>query len=188
MARYEVRPSDDAPWSSGADIVGVANAPEAKDGVGSESYSGFSMYFPAGFPFALNTLYNIFYEWHGDNNFQASFKLLVNLGNPPSLANARLAATLDYGAGTKVYDIGPVVYGQWIDFVCRLKWSKGADGIAEVWVNGVKKASVPGQNWYASGQTNVKPQLVYYREAHDKTATFYYDGLRIGNSYESVRP
>jgi hypothetical protein len=49
------------------------------------------------------------------------------------------------------YPIGPVVRNQWYNFVYHVKWSSGADGFFDAWVNGVQKMSYRGPTLY-SGQ------------------------------------
>jgi hypothetical protein len=46
------------------------------------------------------------------------------------------------------YPIGPVVRNQWYHFVYHVKWSSGADGFFDAWVDGVRKMVYRGPTLY----------------------------------------
>jgi len=194
MARVETRQGDD-PINTGGNMCMVYrrhDIPGHYDAYGTDRYTGFSVYIPAGFPYVPNQRWNYIFEWHGDNASQAPFKIginsIINAANPI----ASFAAELNYGSVSAPsqtrWRLGILATGRWVDFVARVKWGL-TDGIVEVWMNGVKKVSATGiKTWYTSGQSRVKPQLGYYRSAYSRTAVLYLDAFKIGNSYESVRP
>lgn len=64
------------------------------------------------------------------------------------LINDELNITHQYpqGAKEKYYAIGKIVLGRWIDFAIRFKRSTGTDGLIEVYVDKVKKLTIPGAN------------------------------------------
>jgi hypothetical protein len=194
MARVEIRQGDD-PIDTGGNICMVYrydNVSGHYDVYGTDRYAGFSVYIPAGFPYVPSQLWNYVFEWHGDNNSQAPFKIGINSIISAANPTVGFAAELNYGRisgpSQTRWRLGNLATGRWVDFVARVKWSL-TDGIVEVWMNGVKKVSATGiKTWYTSGQSSVKPQLGYYRSAYSRTAVLYLDAFKIGNSYESVRP
>ena len=58
--------------------------------------------------------------------------------------------------------IGPVVRNVWYNFVYHVKWSSGADGFFDAWVNGVQKMSYRGPTLYPG-------QGVYWKLANYHT-------------------
>jgi hypothetical protein len=194
MGRFEVRAGDTAPWG-GSEAVMVYrsnNIPGHYDVYGADRYTGFSMYLPAGFPYVPNQWWNIFFEWHGDNNSQSPFKIIVDSIIRPGNPSVSFAAELNYGSVSSptktIWRLGDLITGQWVDFVVRVKWHL-TEGIVQVWMNDNQIVNANGINtWYTSGQTNVKPQLGYYRPMFSQTAIFYLDAFKVGNSYESVAP
>jgi hypothetical protein len=194
MGRFEVRPGDAAPWD-GSEIAMVYrynNVPGHFDVYAADRYMGFSLYLAPGFAYVPNQLWNIFFEWHGDNNSQAPFKIIINSIISPQNPTVSFAAELNFGnvsSPTKtIWRLGPMVRGQWVDFVVRTKWHL-TDGIIQVWMNGNQIVNATGINtWYTSGLTTVKPQLGLYRPPFSQTALFYLDGFKLGDSYQSVAP
>lgn len=53
------------------------------------------------------------------------------------------------GDGEFAAPIGPIVRNVWYDFVYHVRWSSGADGFFDAWVNGEKKLSHRGPTLYA---------------------------------------
>lgn len=89
--------------------------------------------------------------------------------------------------------------GRWHDVIVHARWSKGMDGLVEVWVNGVLKARVPGPNTNVDGPIFFKygvyrsfvsryrnrygvpppPQVAYFDEVHKgRTRADVYPTLR----------
>jgi hypothetical protein len=194
MARVETRQGDD-PIDTGGNICMVYRSNNIfghYDVHGTDRYTGFSVYIPSGFPYVPNQRWNYIFEWHGDNNSQAPFKIGINSIISAANPTVGFAAELNYGSVSAPsqtrWRLGNLATGRWVDFVARVKWGL-TDGIVEVWMNGVKKVSATRiQTWYPSGLSKVQPQLGYYRAAYSRTVVLYLDAFTIGNSYESVRP
>lgn len=64
---------------------------------------------------------------------------------------------------SKSTDLGPVVKGQWIDWVIYYKWRLDPTGQISVWKNGVQVANVPGVNFnmVAGGVPEANPYLKF---------------------------
>ncbi len=101
--------------------------------------------------------------------------------------------TLDSGgfpvSGVTQYDLGTVLYNQWVDFIMHVKHSSSAStGRFEIFVNGVSKTGgpvtcatlFPGQkNYFKQG---------YYRTNQALTTDIWHDETMAGASYAEVDP
>jgi len=142
-ARTETRPNDppDGPYiKSGRTIIGQ------------EYWYGFSIFLPS--DFVPSADWEIVTQWHVDPDSVEEKKR-----NPPMTITTtdgrwRMRSSWDdepitqkdangnwiYG-GTNRYDLGPYKTGVWTDWVVHVKWSYKADGVLEVWKDGVKVIS-----------------------------------------------
>jgi hypothetical protein len=87
----------------------------------------------------------------------------------------------------KDYDLGPVTKDTWHEFVFHFVHSIHADGLVEVWHNGIKSVSHQGGNMYNS-VFMPKWKLGIYKwewNGEDSTDTrrriLYYDNIKVGN-------
>ena len=198
MARAEVRGNEPASWSAATNVALIEknSGPDGSGQLGADTYVGFSVLLPKGFPYVPNHLANNIAEWHGNSNaVQASVHLTIDslIGNHFGISNPRPGFVLDLhtesGYRPAMFRFGDLVTGRWVDFVFRTRWATDSTGIVEGWMDGVKRFSSSRRTWYAGGQiTNVKPQLGYYRANYSETAVLYLDAYKIGSSYESVAP
>lgn len=198
MARVEVRGDEPASWATGANVALVEknSGPDGSGRLGSDTYVGFSLFLPTGFPYVPNQLMNNIAEWHGDSSdVQASVHLTIDsiIGNHYGISNPRPGFVLDLhtqpGYNPVMFRFGDLVTGRWVDFVFRTKWATDSSGIIEGWMDGIKKFSSSRKTWYSGGQISiVKPQLGYYRAKHSQTAVLFLDAYKIGTSYKSVAP
>ena len=83
------------------------------------------------------------------------------------------------------------VSGRWVRIVVHAKWSLGADGFVNVWVDGKKKFSYSGQTTHSSG--NVYFRYGLYRSFVSRcggpcpTLVAYYKDVVRGQSLSSVQ-
>jgi hypothetical protein len=93
------------------------------------------------------------------------------------------------GEGDDVGDqlLGPVAKNRWIDFVLHIRWSLGADGLREVWRDGVNMGRYEGPTLALSSAFEHR-MGVYQGTAVDHTRTLYWDNHRVGTSYAAVDP
>jgi hypothetical protein len=83
--------------------------------------------------------------------------------------------------------LGEMIKGQWIDFVFRVKWSLGSDGVREVWRNGVKLGTYNGRTTLYSSP--FEHRIGFYEGGKvNHKRTLYVDNYRIGTSYAAVDP
>ncbi|MBA3375303.1 MAG: heparin lyase I family protein [Actinobacteria bacterium] len=168
MARVEVRPNEAASWTTGANVSMVEKtyAPAGSGRLGDDTFVGFSVFLPNGFPYPNQLMNNIF-EWHGDSNeVQASVHLTIDgiVGKHYGISNRRPGFVLDLhteaGYNPVMFRFGDLVTGRWVDFVVRTKWATDGSGIIEGWMDGVKKFSSSRPTWYSDGSiSRVKPEL-----------------------------
>ncbi len=83
--------------------------------------------------------------------------------------------------------LGTVVKGRWMDFVVHIKWSRGGDGLREVWRNGVKARSYHGRTLGIGAPFEHRIGL-YQGVGVEHTRTLYVDNHRVGTSYAAVDP
>ncbi len=92
------------------------------------------------------------------------------------------------GAGLDKLDLGPIVSGRWMDFVCHIRWSTTAtNALRECWRDGRHM----GASTTANAVSAVKHQLrvgQYQTSSITHARTTYVDNVRIGTSYAAVDP
>jgi hypothetical protein len=82
---------------------------------------------------------------------------------------------------------GPIVKGQWVDFVMHIKWSKGSDGVREIWRDGAKQGRYSGPT-ITKDSTFEHRFGIYEGTQVNHTRTLYLDNHRVGTSYAAVDP
>lgn len=108
-------------------------------------------------------------------------------------ATAAINKSGDY-SGEQSYDLGAVPIGQTLDIVMHLKFSHTSTGIAEVWINGVKRVSRINQPNTFNDQKSPWFKTGVYARSWDKAnkqVVVEIDDVRIGNAnarYEDVAP
>ncbi|HZF14568.1 MAG TPA: carbohydrate-binding protein [Steroidobacteraceae bacterium] len=96
-------------------------------------------------------------------------------------------ATVANGPGDPGYyeaPIGPVVKNVWYDFVYHVKWSSGADGYFDAWVNGVKKLSHRGPTLYTGMGCYLK--LANYHTPVGQAVSVIHDRVLRGTTAAAV--
>lgn len=85
-------------------------------------------------------------------------------------------------------DLGPVVKGEWIDFVIHIKWSASPDsGVREYWRDGKLMGRSTKQNMGTDAEVHHR-MGIYQGTAVDHERRLYWDNHRVGNSYAEVNP
>lgn len=92
------------------------------------------------------------------------------------------------GLGLDKIDAGPVVVGQWMDFVVHIRWSTTSQGaLREVWRDGVFMGRSTSLNAVDSAKHVLRIGQYQTTEiAH--TRTTFFDNVRVGKSYAAVDP
>jgi len=122
-------------------------------GEGTEQWWAHSIFFPDDFTVPTWQSYVVF-DFHstdpsgGQANFHVAFEPQADITKPGNLS------FIGYGGVNNMdgrYDavIGQVQKNAWYDFVYHVRWSSGADGFFDAWVNGKHVLSHQGPTLYA---------------------------------------
>jgi hypothetical protein len=174
--RLHTEPGDDNVAGSGSNERNDLTTSQAtSDGYeGREHWWAHSILFPNDYvdpPESTSTSWNfgIVADFHNTTNGAGQANFQVNAMPATAIASDRptgLSFKVSYGNQDSpteaIYPIGPVVRNQWYNFVYHVKWSSGADGFFDAWVNGVQKMSYRGPTLYPG-------QGVYWKLANYHT-------------------
>ena len=159
--------------------------------VPAEQWFGMSYYIPVSFTPDLDKITDILAQWHSA------------FGHPPVAFGINVNSWyVEFSTGRQgLIPLGEVSKGVWTDVVFHIKWSYDEDGLTEIWINGIKKLSVPGPNFY-----HEKPGPFFkcgdykwpWNTGVGEGATtittnrlIYLDAVRVGNekaTYKDVSP
>lgn len=175
--------------------------------VGDEVWYGFSIFLPSSY--STSQTWEVVAQWHDTPNDWDN----LARQNPP----LQMGITRNTGIwkitdlwdadvvqpgnvfdidGVKAWELGPYDKNRWTDWVFHIKWSFRADGILQVWKNGVLVVDYQGPNTY---NDIVGPyfKMGLYKgwkdDAVDNVSerTLYHDELRIAGAdgtYADVAP
>ena len=127
----------------------------------------------------------------------------ANCGNGPSISNACLiffmmekdkgmVASFDSFEGVRSETLIPAsqISNKWHDIRVHAKWSAGADGLVQIWVDGKLKINRRGPNLRHTTDTISLRFGIYapqvYRASNNHTQVVYYDEVTRGNTCQSV--
>lgn len=167
---------------------------------GKDTWYGFSVYLPG--PYSPDNLGEILAQWHaipdpGEDH-----------GNPPIAlvvedATWKLRITSNPSSPTKrsaqqqtTYKLGPQDTNEWTDWVLKVKWSYGSDGVVQVWKNGSQVLSRTGPNCFNDEKMPYFKMGIYKSPWRSKVGSVtervvYHDEFRMagsGASYYDVVP
>ena len=122
-------------------------------GEGVEQWWAHSIYFPDDFTVPTWQAYVVF-DFHnsadgaGQANFHVAFEPQTDITQPGNLSFIGFGGANDMDGR---YDavIGQVQKNAWYDFVYHVRWSSGADGFFDAWVNGKRVLAHRGPTLYA---------------------------------------
>jgi hypothetical protein len=106
----------------------------------------------------------------GQANFQviAMPATAISPDRPTGL-NFQIASGNQASPTHLTYPIGPIVKNQWYNFVYHVKWTSGADGYFDAWVNGSRKMVYRGPTLYPGQGCYLK--LANYHTAFGKPSS-----------------
>ena len=176
--RLHTEPGDNNVAGSGSNERNDLTSSQAtSDGYeGKEHWWAHSMLFPADYvdpPESSSSSWNfgIVADFHnttsgaGQANFQVTAMPATAISpDRPTGLNFQINSGNQTSPTRANYPIGPVVRNQWYNFVYHVKWSSGADGFFDAWVNGVQMMDYRGPTLY-SGQ-GVYLKLANYHTAY----------------------
>lgn len=135
----------------------------------------------------------------GQANFMVNFRRQADTAAPGILQFSGFGGDVN-SAGHYAADIGteavPVQKNVWYDFLYHVRWSSGADGVFDGWVNGVQKLQHRGPTLYA-GQGVYLKLACYHNPICDPypaciggkdhlSSSVIHDRIRRGATRESV--
>jgi len=174
-------------------IRGISNAYQMDE----EYWFGFSTFLPE--DFEMDPLGELFVQWINPD-IRASPSLAIYIYQDTYQIRKRWG---ERNVNTKTFWQGQVWedLGQWTDWVVRVLWSDGPDGIVEVWKNGQLIASEVGPNTDRAGDRAPYFKFGIYKwpwrrsmeEAPSPVTqrVMYFDEIRIGNAeagFDGVAP
>lgn len=186
--RCEVRQGDFAQWTNGREITFTQESVLAGVGLGSDTYTGWSIYVPTDYvPTNKNgdNYGNNFVEWHptSPSGAQAAMHFGANGANGQFFVDLHIEPNWNW-ASLKTWDLGPIVKGRMVNFVARHKWRTDASGVFELWMDGVKKITYNGRTWGVQGA--IYPQIGHYRSPDTRTVVLHYGHFKVGTTREIV--
>lgn len=124
----------------------------------------------------------------------------TNVGSPPLAVWTQNGKWNMTRFGNKITSLGAYTKNKWTDFVYHVKWSKGTDGLIEVWKDGVKVFTYNGANMLSTATYGAYMRTGLYKWPWNPTSkivssttqrVMYVDDVRIGNqsaTYYDVAP
>jgi Polysaccharide lyase len=169
--------------------------------VNQEYWYGFSIYLPD--DYVPDNIWEIVAQWHAipDNSYEAGTKPPLSLSTTRGVWTLTNKWTSDRitnssNVTSRSFNFGTYARGRWTDWVFRIKWSYGTQGILEAWKNGQKVLSAKGPNTYNDARMPYFKMGIYKGWKDDRTGvvtqrTLYHDEFRMvgpGGSYGEVAP
>jgi hypothetical protein len=150
--------------------------------LGRDAWYGFSMLLPKGFPVV------------DDRLVIAQVKQSDVEGSP--LLGQRFRAGRHYltirppgaGGSGKSHRLPPLRLGRWADMVYHVRYSPGADGRIEVWMDGERVVSYEGPTADPKAADRFYHKVGLYRDRWKEPMTMYLDNYTLGNSFAEVDP
>jgi Polysaccharide lyase len=151
--------------------------------VGRDVWYRFSFLIPPGFPVVDNRL--VIAQWKqysvsGSPLFAERFRngahdLTIRLGD--SAWGRR-----------KSYSLPAIEFGRWNDMVYHIRFSRGDDGLVEVWMNGSRVVTYKGATAFKEGEESIYNKFGLYRDRWKDPMTIYFDNYTLADSFAAVDP
>jgi hypothetical protein len=145
---------------------------------GREAWYGFSLLVPKNFPIV-------------DERLVISSCKQSDVSRPivaQRFRNGKHTVTIESQGRKKSYKLPRIPLGQWIDMVYHLRYSTGADGLVEIWMNGKQVVSYSGPAADPNAKNAFYNKIGLYRDRLKAPMTIYYDNYAMGGSREAVDP
>lgn len=158
----------------------------------SDRWVGISVFIPKGSSKQYQVL-NQFVRMPGGGEYYGATFQLIRKGDKLIVYRYRGATENGTPGGKQVWEIGPAIENQWLDFVYHYKASSSSTGVFEMWMNGSKKIDYKGPTADERGHGPYFKFGVYVGVGHklNKPTSIYFDELRIGDeraAYQDVAP
>ena len=146
--------------------------------IGREAWYGFSVLVPRDFPIV-------------DTRLVISSCKQSDVSRPLTgqrFRNGKHTLTVESHGRKRAFRLPDLPLGEWVDFICRARYSPEKDGAFELWMNGKKVASYSGPLAEPDKKNAFYHKIGLYRDRMKQPMTIYFDNYAMGDSYESVDP
>jgi hypothetical protein len=200
-----VHADKDDPWNGNSPRAELEGYKQPFFNIGPEYWIGFSIYLPDDGSYEYDTQMEILSQIrHRDDPCDASGISPSNALRPSGGRwrwDVRWDADPCMGSNTpdgqEVIDMGPQERGRWTDFLIRVRFSWGNDGMLQVWKDGEFVVDRLGKPNYYNNPEGPYLKIGFYKSqwltqtSIVTTRTVYYDALRVyegTNGYAIVAP
>jgi hypothetical protein len=96
--------------------------------------------------------------------------------------------TTAVGRADRKYALPKLTHGRWNDMIYHIRFSRGADGLVEVWMAGTKVVTHHGPTAFESGEPTIYNKFGLYRDRWEVPMTLYFDNYAAGEGRAAVDP
>ncbi|MCG3137364.1 MAG: hypothetical protein HJJLKODD_01208 [Phycisphaerae bacterium] len=183
-ARITVREGDVAQFGDSRQFNERAELDSGKHSVmGQDVWFGFSFLVPHDFPVVDTRLVVVQWKQSGLEGSPVVAQRYVAGRHFVTIRDLRTR-----GNWRATYDLPKIVPERWNDMVYRIRFSNGADGVVEIWMNGEQVVRCDGPTTSSAGQEQFYHKIGLYRDRMPEPMTIYVDNYAIGQSHEEVDP
>ena len=151
--------------------------------LGREAWCGYSFLVPDGFPIVDTRL--VLSQWK-QSELPGSPLVAQRFRGGRHYVTVRDWDELD--GEFRHYELPPIAPGRWNDMVCRVRFSRGTDGLVEIWMNGERVVRFTGTTAGSEGRDFFYHKLGLYRDRMAEPMTVYIDNYSLGGGFDEVDP
>jgi hypothetical protein len=148
-----------------------------------EVWCGFSFFVPADFPIVEARL--VLAQWK-QSGLEGSPIVAQRFQGGRHYVTIRDLTTR--GSWRKTIELPPIAPERWTDMVYHLRFASDPSGLVEIWLDGERVASVPGETASPEGEGSFYHKLGLYRDKMAEPMTIFVDNYALGASFASVDP
>jgi hypothetical protein len=151
--------------------------------VGRDVWYGFSVLIPPGFPVVDNRLVIAQWKQYGLSGSPLIAERFRNGEHDLTIRAANSAR-----GGRKRFPLPKIEFGRWNDMVYHIRFSRGEEGVVEVWMNGSRVVTYTGANAFQQAGDNIYNKFGLYRDRWKDPMTIYFDNYTLADSFAAVDP
>jgi hypothetical protein len=153
--------------------------------VGRDAWYGYSFLVPAGFPVVDNRL--VISQWK-QSGIKGGPLVAQRFRNGRHDMTIRVPGGRDPDSDRERYRLPVIRFGKWTDVICHSRFSRDANGLVEIWMDGKQVVRHKGPNVFPGGEDTVYHKFGLYRDRWEQPMTVYFDNYTMGDSYAAVNP
>jgi hypothetical protein len=172
-ARFEIREDQPLVHDGKRSEITIVKGSEGQ--ITPNTWYSFSIFFPS--DYAYDNEPEVLNQWYQDGSPSTSLR---------GLKDRVVFICGDTPDNRKTYDVGPIVKNAWTEYVFHFIHSYNADGLVEIWRQGVKILTLNGGNMY--NDVLPKWKIGLYKSAFKYGISdvdhrvVYFDNVRVGNA------